>query len=574
MSTSMVSNGVPKLFGITLAWCRRLLEGLQAAGVQDLVVSPGSRSTPLLLAAIHSPLRLHSVIDERSAAFFALGRARAESMPVAFLCTSGSAGAHALPALLEARYAGHRVVAITADRPPELHDCGANQTIDQSLLFAAACPPCLHAGMPEASEAAGLGLQRRVQQAVALAWGPVHINLPFRKPLEPSADEMVAPWQSRPPATLWPASAVADEAALQRIARLCNQAERGLIVAGPSVHVGPVLQELAKATGFVLLAESSSGARLTGVAQEQRCDAFPHILGDKAWHDELAPDVLLRFGAEPVCTTLNQWLAKLECPEFRFCDQRPMGPANGTSQLVMGDIADACERLAKSVSPASSRAYLQNWKQADEEAWCHIATCIDAADGSHSEARAMATILQGLIPGSRLTLGNSMPIRSADMVMPGHLAQLQVLHQRGTSGIDGLIAGAIGSSGKDPSALLIGDVSCSHDLSSLALAALCRGPLAVIVIDNQGGQIFSHLPLAQTPMAEDSQQLWTTPPVVDFEQACRAYQVPYRQVSGDEELQAALPWSQEQAGCAFLHVRVAPQSMLMFTRRAQRGAGA
>ena len=556
------------------AWCRRLVEGLLAAGVKDLVVSPGSRSTPLLLAAIDSPLQLHSVIDERSAAFFALGRARAEGVPVAFLCTSGSAGAHALPALLEARYAGHTVVAITADRPPELQDCAANQTIDQAQLFAAACPPCLHTGMPESSEAAGLGLRRRVQQAVALASGPVHINVPFRKPLEPSADEVATALQGPPPAALWPDRPVADDAILLRIADLCNTACRGLIVAGPSTSVGPALQKLAKATGFVLVAESTSGARLTGTALQERCDAFPHILGNEALRRRLEPDLLLRFGAQPACTALNSWLATLECPDFRFCARTPMSDSSGSSQLVMGDIADACERLARAVSPTCSPDYLQEWRQADEAAWCKVASCLDETDESLSEARAMATILQGLLPGSRLTLGNSMPLRGADMVIPGHLAALELLHQRGTSGIDGLIAGAIGSSSAAPSALLIGDVSCSHDLSSLALAPLCRGPLALIVIDNQGGQIFSHLPIANLRLDQSAHELWRTPPSVDFEKACGAFDVPYRRVSNNEDLQAALPWSQEQPSCAFVHVCVSPDSMLAFTKRARQGSDA
>jgi 2-succinyl-5-enolpyruvyl-6-hydroxy-3-cyclohexene-1-carboxylate synthase len=214
---------------------------------------------------------------------------------------------------------------------------------------------------------------------------------------------------------------------------------------------------------------------------------------------------------------------------------------------------------------------LHEWRKADETAWSQVASRMDTAYGSLSEARAMATILQELPPGSRLTLGNSMPVRSADMVLPGHLAELEVLHQRGTSGIDGLIAGAIGSAHTGPSALLIGDVSCAHDLSSLALAPLSRGPLTVIVIDNQGGQIFSHLPVAELSMQNKARKLWSTPPTVDFEQACAAYQIPYRRACSHEELQAALSWSKEQSGCVFIHARVAPGSMLSFAKQAKAG---
>jgi 2-succinyl-5-enolpyruvyl-6-hydroxy-3-cyclohexene-1-carboxylate synthase len=521
---------------------------------------------------MESQLRVHSVLDERSAAFFALGRARADETPVAFLCTSGSAGAHALPALLEARYAGHRVIAITADRPPELHGCGANQTIDQEELFASACPPALQVGMPQSTQEAGLAMRRRVQEAVALALGPVHINLPFRKPLEPTEAERKEVL-SGPPAEVISASARrVDEEAIDSILLRCKQAKRGLIVAGASTKIGPALQSLARQSGFVLLAESTSGARLSGSALAQRCDAFPTILAGLAPEDRsLDPDLILHFGREPACGALLRWLAKQECPQFRFTGDPLLKDSTGKSAMVVGEVKDACERIAAALSPAPAGAYLQDWRKADEEAWSRVAECIDARDASLSEARAMATVLKGLPSGSRLTLGNSMPVRAADMVLPGHLAQLEVLHQRGTSGIDGLIAGAIGSADSGPSALLIGDVSCAHDLSSLALAPMCRGPLAIIVVDNQGGQIFSHLPVAEIPMKDNERNLWSTPPAVDFEQACLAYRVPYREASSNEEVLSALAWSQEQEGCVFIHLRVPADSMRSFVRQSGEG---
>ncbi len=559
----------------THAWCRRLVEGLEAANVKDLVVSPGSRSTPLLFAAIESTLRIYSVIDERSAAFFALGRARAERRPVAFLCTSGSAGAHALPALLEARYAAHTLVAITADRPPELHDCGANQTIDQRHLFASACPPCLDLGTPQESATAQFAMRRQVHQSLVTSKGPLHINMAFRKPLEPSAAELAEKVQGPTLGAVHVPKSLAAESTIQDLAERCARSERGIVVAGASVGCGSAVQELAEASGFVLLAESTSGARFTGETRPQRCDAFPHItsaaLRDTALGESLRPDLVIRVGREPACASLNRWLAEQRCTEIRFSDKGPMRDPAGSSELVMGEVHDTCNRLAKALHAKAPSAFLASWRAADEKAWTAVAARLDAESAALTEAQAIASILRSLPEKTRLTMGNSMPVRATDMVLPGHLARLEILHQRGTSGIDGLIAGAIGSSDVTGSALLIGDVSFSHDLASLALAPLCRGPLAILVIDNQGGQIFSHLPAAQAPLAKELQSLWTTPPKLAIGDICRGYGVAYQDADSLESLDAGLCWSQSQEGCHVLHVRVPPESMLTFVQQMSRG---
>lgn len=559
----------------THAWCRRLVEGLEAADVKDLVVSPGSRSTPLLLAALQSELRIHSVIDERSAAFFALGRARADKKPVAFLCTSGSAAAHALPALLEARYAGHRVLAISADRPPELHDCGANQTIDQRHLFASACPPCLDLGMPQDSETARLAMRRRVHQALVCSPGPLHINIPFRKALEPTLAEVEATRAGPALASVHVPRQLAAESTLREIAERCAGAERGIIIAGACTDSAPAVQAFAEASGFVLLAESTSGLRFTGKSHPQRCDAFSHVASaamlDSKLADELRAQLIVQVGREPASSSLNRWLTEQDCPKIRLSDKAPMRDVEGSSELVLAELADTCHRLGLAISSKAPPAFLASWRAADEKAWAGVAANIDHGAGTLSEARALAVVMQTLPTGCRLTIGNSMPVRAIDMVLPGHQAELEILHQRGTSGIDGLIAGAIGSSGTETSALLIGDVSFSHDLASLALAKLCRGPLAIIVIDNQGGQIFSHLPIAEAPLAQDHQSLWRTPPGVSIHEICRGFGVGYQQADTLETLESALQWSLRQEACHVLHVRVPPDSMQGFAERMSLG---
>jgi 2-succinyl-5-enolpyruvyl-6-hydroxy-3-cyclohexene-1-carboxylate synthase len=372
----------------------------------------------------------------------------------------------------------------------------------------------------------------------------------------------------------------AKEDRVERIAAVCARAERGMIVAGAASGYGPELVALAQATGFVLLAESSSEARFTGKALAQRCDSFPHILHaltrNQSLAKSLAPDLILQFGCEPASSALHTWLAETSSSILRFRATRPMTKSPGQSELVPGDPKDLCERIANATlrADAADSPFLHAWRNADEDAWAEVAKHLDedskGVPEALSEARAMATIFENLPDGSQLTLGNSMPIRSADMVLPGHRKDLRILHQRGASGIDGLIAGAIGSSGEATSTLLIGDVSCSHDIASLALAPLARGPLALLVIDKQGGQIFSHLPIAKSSLARDSQELWRTPPTLDFELACRAFGVAYRRVDCLPNLREAMTWSQEQDACCFVHLLVSDSSMLKFVEQMRR----
>lgn len=546
----------------SLAWCQQILKGLSAAGVTDLVVCPGSRSTPLLLAAINSPLTLHSVIDERSAAFFALGRARADDRAVALLCTSGSAGAHWLPALLEAKYAGHRLVAMTADRPPEMHDTGANQTIAQARLFAAACPPCVNLGVPNDSDLARKGVAARVQQAIAHTPGPVHLNLPFRKPLEPSVANLAqakGPAESNLPTMQLP-EVLASSASIEALAARCNEAKRGLIVAGPATHpkAGSKIVELARKTGFVLLAESTSGARFHPEGAGNRCDAFSHLLATPDEH--LRPDLILRFGLEPVGANLNRWLQQLQVPSIQFCDRQTINPNGCSQELIFGDSAEAAYRLTMMVEGKGASSYLGHWRSRDEEAWASVATTLQALP--FGEAHAVSSALRSLPANTQLTMGNSLPIRMADAVVPG-MQPLRVLHQRGASGIDGLIAGAIGSSGDEFSALLLGDVSCTHDLSSLALAPHARGPVAILVIDNEGGQIFSHLPVAAQPLEPKSWELWSTPPRIDFQSIARGYGVHYQRATSDAEIASAIDQA-SQRHCTLIHMPVPADSAHAF----------
>jgi 2-succinyl-5-enolpyruvyl-6-hydroxy-3-cyclohexene-1-carboxylate synthase len=317
-----------------------------------------------------------------------------------------------------------------------------------------------------------------------------------------------------------------------------------------------------------------------GRAHPNRCDGFAHLLASPTLSEELAPDLILQVGQAPSSGSLGRWLDDLDgvAPIVRFSQSTPRNSATGGSELVLGEPGDALHRLCNLVSRSSqgtgSSSYLRQFRAADERAWAAVATHLAAVSTravstSLGEAEACAATLGSLAPGSQLTLGNSLAIRSADLVVPGQAADLRVLHQRGTSGIDGLIAGAIGSSGAAPSALLLGDVSCAHDLGSLALASKCRGPLRIFLIDNGGGRIFSQLPIARQNLSPEAMQFWHTTPAVDFEKICAAFGVPYHHVAERAKLQDALHWSRQQEACSLLHLQVEPDSMQAFSRSVQ-----
>ncbi len=543
-------------------FCHRILEGLWAAGVRDMIVTPGSRSTPLLLAALNSKLRLHSVIDERSAAFFALGRARAQGSKVALLCTSGTAGAHYLPALIEARYAEHCVIALTADRPPELQQTGANQTIDQRMLFASACPPCVEIPVPEASERSGREAGRRVHEAAFFAKGPLHINLAFRKPLEPDPSEPTPKALEMPELEIEKKQVAPEK--LEELSEACRSVSRGLIVCGPLAdsQLASEVCALARAQGFPLLAEATSGARFVGQRQPERIDAFPHILSAPSIASALEPEMLLQFGAAPASGPLSRWLDGSRARRIRFTGSQNLR-AQEPLELLQGDAIGACQVLANVAAPPPSE-YLTAWRNAESAAWQSVEQELAREAPKLSEATAMATVLAALPSDTQLTLGNSLPVRSIDAVLPGHAARLRVLHQRGASGIEGLIAGALGSCGSTRSVLLFGDVSCAHDLASLALAPIAEGPLLIVVIDNGGGKIFSHLPVAGLNLPAKQWSFWETPPRVDFGLVCQAHGIAYRACETTRDLKDVLRWAHDLDRSCMIHIRVSPDSMRTF----------
>jgi len=540
------------LANLQTEWARLLLTTWVQCGVSDVVVSPGSRSTPFIHACTEiAGLHCYSVIDERSAAFFALGQARVTGRPTLLVCTSGTAGAHYLPAVIEARYSGLPLLVLTADRPPELQGCGAPQTIDQRHLYGVHVNAFHDLGMADSQPAALSGLRRRaaqiVRQCLAPEPGPVHVNAAARKPLEPlspsTADEQdlherVSALCAEPIAGYSPSLRSVDQDAVRSLAMRCRQLPRGLIVAGPAPLVQAGLaadvQALSAATGYPILADLAS--QLGGGRPGH--SALDGLFAGASSAAALRPDMVLQLGRAPTSGHWSRLLSSAPQVEryvlAEFGNQDPWNSAAGHLSASVEDTVRSLVAELVSLGPLPSVAG-QRLERPVASALEHLgsvqAALLAEPIGLASEARAVVELLASLPEDALLMLGNSLAIRLADLwggeLPPG----VGVLSQRGASGIDGLLSGAVGSAlaAARPTALLLGDVSLLHDLTALGLPALAelRTPLLVAVLNNDGGRIFDQLPVRQLPgLSEDQRSLWTTPHGLSFEHAARLFDVP------------------------------------------------
>jgi 2-succinyl-5-enolpyruvyl-6-hydroxy-3-cyclohexene-1-carboxylate synthase len=537
------------------AWAELVVATLADAGVRTCVVSPGSRSTPLVAALAGEPrLATPVVIDERAAAFCALGAARVTGEPVALVCTSGTAAAHWLPALIEASEAAIPLVAITADRPPELFGCGAPQTIDQVKLFGGFVRAYVDLGPPDGGALALRAVRRKVAQAVSVARGPhpgpVHVEVPLRKPLEPYVPSSRA---SPPPSTSTstadlpeplaiaralaaepvvvapPPVACADAGAIAAVAAVLRRAERPLLVAGPAhtVPVGGAARDaviaLARAAGAVVLAEATSGLRLGPWPDDVvAVDAFDPLLAAAA--ATLAPDAIVQLGGELAAAA---WPAARAAwagaPRWVLAPYGWPDPDSSATGVVRGDVADAARRITAALDAAPRRAA---WHARWREAGARARAAVDAAIERHpgAEAAIVRAALDAAPDGAVILVGNSLPARVIDHVAPTGGRAHVVCAQRGACGIDGLVAGAAGATWAGrPVVAILGDVSFAHDLGGVAAAVrAARAPLVVVVVDNAGGRIFDGLPIAATAPAALMADYFHTAPGLDPAAVARA----------------------------------------------------
>lgn len=539
---------------------------LVAGGVRHVVASPGSRSTPLVLAFAEAPgARVHVVLDERVAAFVALGLARVTG-PVALVATSGTAGAHWLPAAIEARHSRLPLVLLTADRPPELHGCGAPQTVPQGRLFGDACVLSMDLGAP------GLDVDprwlrtvaaRAVDAAVGSGGGPVHLNVPFREPLwEPDGRRGQGGWRGQwgdgedparagdgalPPARiLRPRPVAPPEAVAEVAARLSGR--RGVIVAGPRASRGGLpdealaraVERLAAALGWPVVAEPLSQLRFG------HGWALP-TLATRAGAP--VPDVVLRLGQAP---TSKQVGAFFQGAETILVDPHGdwLDPAHGATLLVVGEPAPLCEALVARVTPCDA-GWLADWRQAAERARTHAAALCDRF-WEGAVARAVAAALPD---GAALHVASSLAVRDLDAFAETG-RRVAVTSNRGANGIDGTLATAAGQSlaWMGPVVALVGDLAFFHDHGALHAARALGARLVVVVVDNGGGGIFETLPVAAHPTAFE--RLFLTPQPGDLGALAAGAGARVARVTDAAALEGALTAALESDGVTVVHAVV------------------
>jgi 2-succinyl-5-enolpyruvyl-6-hydroxy-3-cyclohexene-1-carboxylate synthase len=564
------------------AGLRAFAAELVAAGVRDAIVCPGSRSTPLALALRAAQgLRVRVLLDERAAGFFALGIARTSRRPVVLLATSGTATVEFAPSVVEASLSRVPLVVLTADRPAELRDRGAPQTIDQDRLYGRATRwytelPLLD-GDPVTLAHWRSVAGRAVAAAAADPAGPVQVNVPFREPLLPGGpvtghgqDVADAPFTGT-----MAGQRMLEAAAIERLAgRLGRPADgagtRGLIVAGPDddPRLPAALADLAGATGYPILADPLSGLR-TGPHDRSMVVARGDLLCRPGpWIDRHAPEIVIRTGAMPTSRPIAELLGRSR-PELIVLDggagyrESALLPAT----FVHADPASTASALAQALRGGwSDTSWSSDWRFADDRATDAMTTWLAALDEPF-EGAPYPALASALPDGSTLWAGNSMPVRDLDTWLPSTGRRITVRSNRGANGIDGVVSTALGSAaaaadaGGGPVSLVVGDLSFLHDLNALVTAKLHDLSATIVLLNNDGGGIFSFLPQAQPTAAspgsglpEHYEELFGTPHGIDVGPIVTALGGEHRPV-GPGDLGSAIADSVARPGIRVLELR-------------------
>ncbi|HVT71520.1 MAG TPA: 2-succinyl-5-enolpyruvyl-6-hydroxy-3-cyclohexene-1-carboxylic-acid synthase [Lacunisphaera sp.] len=519
-------------------WGGVLVETLHRLGLRHAVISPGSRSTPLTMAlARHRGIASFPVLDERSAAFFALGLAKRTRRPVVLVCTSGTAGANYYPAVIEAQESGVPLLVITADRPPEMRDCRSGQTIDQVRLYGDHVNFFHEFAVPEAT----MPRLRYLRQTVVHAWertqwpdaGPVHLNAPFRDPLPPLADgrtrEIRAAWDDaeffgtvRPP-----------ERVLSRIEQCGFPVDRrGVIVVGPvdgaptPVEAG-ILAGLAYNLGWPILADALSGLRGDAERYPGLVTRYDALLRNRRLARQLRPEVVLGLGGWPTSKVLRAWLEDSGAEAWMISARR----SNQDSlHLATRHLRCSLWAFAEGVasSPGRHDAYAAAWQRADRAAGRWLERKVEGTAWMF-EGRAVHELSRHLPAGTPVFVANSMPVRDAEYFWNAGDLGHPLYCNRGANGIDGTLSTALGLAQADrPAVLLTGDLALLHDANGFLIRPRFRGGLTIVLINNHGGGIFEHLPVAgfEPPFEE----FFATPQAVDIAGLCRAHGVDHVRV--------------------------------------------
>lgn len=527
-------------------WASVIVETLVKLGLRTAIICPGSRSAPLAIAfARHPEVKALSILDERSAAFFALGHARRTATPTAIICTSGTAGANFYPAIIEAHASQIPLIALTADRPPELLDCHAGQTIDQTKLFGQYPNWQTTLSLPR------LPQLRYLRQTLKFAWekalwpvpGPVHINCPFQDPLFPSDEPGVqvlqeefnedAFFESVQPLSIARSTLSFDQIPIETWQR-CS---RGLIIAGPAQPSDPLaycgaVAQLSEYLGWPVIAEGLSPLRNYASLNPYLISSYAIALKNKALAEAFAPEQVIQIGPLPTSKELRAWLTHFS-PKQWVIDPRDHNLDSTHGQTI--SLRTSVEALVEHLSIETRQpniqepSYLINWMQIE-------ATLVSAIQAQIKEITELweskiTWLLGNHLPReSSIFISNSMPVRDVEWFWPKSDSHVRPYFNRGANGIDGTLSTAMGMAfGQESNVLLTGDLAFLHDINGLRTSPQWTGHLTVIVVNNDGGGIFEMLPIAHYDPPFEA--FFATPQNINIEKLCEAYGVAYTAIT-------------------------------------------
>jgi 2-succinyl-5-enolpyruvyl-6-hydroxy-3-cyclohexene-1-carboxylate synthase len=575
------------------AFAERLVSSLVDHGLTDALLCPGSRNTPLALALDgHPEVRAQTILDERAAGFVALGIGRAAGRAAAVCCTSGSAAAHLLPAVIEASHSRVPLLVLSADRPRELLQCGAPQTIDQNHLFGR------HArwffdfgavGADDQTDWVGTVATQAWLQAHGAEAGAVQLNVPLAEPLWSPEVESGSPATQRRTIRLERGVVGLSEQQLERLGERSTAAQRGLIVCGPidpaSLPGGAggaarqglarAVEALAEALGWPVLADACSPLRFRPEVSASLIANGDALARSPTLRASLKPDLVLRLGQVPTSKALGEWLAEVGADETILIDPggKWQDPYHRAGMLVVAEPTQLCRALVahldeRTTRAATTDAWLARWQAADRLAGrlLHEACRTDGAQGEPDARRAedapwepevIARLFERLPVGTLVHAASSMPVRDIDSFGGGTGAELTLVSNRGANGIDGLVATAAGEAlvlDQLRAVLVCGDLAFLHDIGGLAAAAQLPIRLLIVLLDNGGGGIFEYLAIAKHPTAFETRFL--TPQTTSPAELCAAVGAQYLPVTRRGELTDALAAGLQHDRLSVVHVRI------------------
>jgi 2-succinyl-5-enolpyruvyl-6-hydroxy-3-cyclohexene-1-carboxylate synthase len=528
-------------------YVRRMTGALMMADVKAVVISPGSRSTPLAYAfASAEGLDVYMQVDERSAAYFALGLAKASGDPVVLLCTSGTAASNYHPAITEAYYARIPLIVITADRPHELREVGAPQAIDQIRMYGEHVKYSVDFPLAENNPDIDDFIDRHVSRALSVATsaprGPVHLNVPFREPLLIDFDRETpkSTFQKR----LKSADSL-DASTAQQLSQLLEASEKGFIIAGemPLGFDKAAFWDFAKALEWPVLCDPLSNLR-TEVPEQclGLCiDHYDALLKSDAFKEKAVPDTVIRFGAQPVAKPLSLYLKKVRPATVIAVDESP--EFRDSLGVVTHHIQTSSETVMQIIVDKPKTTYTELWTAANGAA----SAITDNYEGVAGDEGIFAKMLVEHLPaGSDLVSGSSMSIRDVDTFFRKTDKDITIFANRGTNGIDGVVSTAFGiqAARKRPTWLLIGDLSFLHDVNGLIVTRFHEVDLTIVIINNDGGGIFSYLPQAEA--GNHFEELFGTPTGLTFGHIAAMYDAQYAAIHTPEEFGMELVKAKEK----------------------------